>query len=341
MGEAMRKIFAGLLIALLGCAALGTAASAQSPQRRIVIAPPGIPPVFASVILYVAEKQGFYKKYGADVELRPFETGTTAARALIAGDVDLTMAPSPVIIAQISNSQAELVGIYGLINSDFVLASVDPAKTSCKDVVGQGVGVDTVGGARSIALRNVLAGGCSGVTIDNVTQVAVGSNVGPAMLAGSLKFGILHLDDIATLEAQGKKVAQIMSLSKANPNGHYLLFAVNRKRLQENRDAYVRVLAALIEAAKFIRNPNNADEVGRIAVVTGHPENVSRATIRPLIEIDYWPVDHDGMDRARLERLTAVLKKTGAIKPGSEPVPYDRLVDRSVWTDAMALVAKK
>ena len=213
----MQRLFAGLLIALLGCGALATGAGAQSSQPKIVIAPPGIPPVFASVILYVAEKEGFYKKYGANVELRPFETGTTAARALIAGDVELTMAPSPVIIAQISNTQAELVGIYGLINSDFVFASVDPAKTSCKDVVGQGVGIDTVGGARSIALRNVLQGGCPGVTIDNVTQVAVGSNVGPAMLAGDLKFGMVHLDDIATIEAQGKKVVQIMSLTKANP----------------------------------------------------------------------------------------------------------------------------
>ena len=73
-------------------------------------------------------KEGFYKKYGAHVELRPFDTGTTAARALIAGDVELTMSPSPVIIAQISNTGAELVAIYGLINSDFVLASADPSK---------------------------------------------------------------------------------------------------------------------------------------------------------------------------------------------------------------------
>src|SRR5579884_642994 len=337
----MRWTMAALGLALLAFATLVTQAKAQSPHPKIVIAPPGIPPVFASVILYVAEKEGFYKKYGANVELRPFDTGTTAARAVIAGDVELTMSPSPVIINQISNTGAELVAIYGLINSDFVLASIDPSKTSCKDVVGQGVGIDTVGGARSIALRNILAGGCPGVTINDVTQVAVGSNVGPAMLAGSLTFGMLHLDDIATLEAQGKKVAQIMSLTKASPNGHYLLFVVNRKKLQANRDAYVRVMAALIEAAKSIRDPKNADEVAQIATVTGHPANVSKATIQPLLDIDYWPVDHDGMDRRRLEALIAVLQKTGGIKPGSEPVRYERLVDQNVWKDAMALVEKK
>ena len=57
-------------------------------------------------------------------------------------------------------------------------------------------------------------------------------------------------------------------------------------------------MAALIEAAKFIHDPKNADEVAQI--VTGHPANVSKATIQPLIDIDYWPIDHDGMDRGRL-----------------------------------------
>ncbi len=337
----MRRMVAGLFFALAALSTPFNPASAQAQQSKIVIAPPGIPPVFASVILYVAEKEGFYKKYGANVELRPFDTGTTAARALIAGDIELTMSPSPVIINQISNTGADLVGIYGLTNSDFVLASVDPEKTSCKDVVEQGVGVDTVGGARSIALRNILAGGCPGVTIDNVTQVAVGSNVGPAMLAGSLKFGILHLDDISAIEQQGKKVTQIMSTTKANPNSHYLLFVVNRKKLETNRDAYVRVMAALIEAAKFIRDSKNADNVGEIAVVTGHPAKVAAATIKPLLEINYWPVDNDGMDRARLERLIGIMRKTGGIQPGKEPVKYDRLVDQSVWKDAMAMANGK
>ena len=337
----MRCTLARLFVVLAAVIAAFNLASAQSPSPKIIIAPPGIPPVFASVILYVAEKEGFFKKYGANVELRPFDTGTTAARAVIAGDVDFTMSPSPVIINQISNTGAELVGIYGLTNSDFVLASVDPEKTSCKDVAGQGVGIDTVGGARSIALRNILAGGCPGMTIDNVTQVALGSNVGPAMLAGSLKFGIVHLDDIASIEAQGKKVTQIMSTKMASPNSHYLLFVVNRKKLEASRDAFVRVMAALIEAAKFIRDPKNADTVGQIAVVTGHPANVGRATIKPLIDVDYWPVENDGMDRTRLERLIGIMQKTGGIKPGVEPVKYDRLVDQSVWKDAMAMVNGK
>src|ERR1039458_2193763 len=119
--------------------------TALATDTKIVIAAPGIPPIFASVILYVADKEGYFKKYGANVEIRPFDTGTAAARAVIAGVIDMAFSPSALVINQISNTGVGLVAIYGMINSDMVLASVDPSKTSCKDVIGQPVGVDTVG----------------------------------------------------------------------------------------------------------------------------------------------------------------------------------------------------
>ena len=325
-----------LACALLAALAAGGPAAAET--KKMVIAAPGIPPIFASVILYVADKEGMFKKYGVDTEIRPFDTGTAASRAVIAGDIEMSLSPSALLIAQISNADADTVAIYGLTNSDFLLGSTDPAKTSCKDVVGQPVGVDTVGGARSIALRVMLAGGCPGVTIDQVQQVSVSSNVAPAMVAGRLNFGVLHLDDVSVLQAQGKKVTPLLTTQKAAPNSHYLVFVVRRDKLKEHRDDYVRLMASLIEAARFIRDPNNADRVADAATPTGHDKAIAKATIQPLLDIDYWPAADDGLDRKRLESLIAVLKKTGGIKPDKEPVTYDRLTDQSVWRDAKAMV---
>jgi NitT/TauT family transport system substrate-binding protein len=329
-------LMAGALLAAL--AATGPAAAET---KKMVVAAPGIPPIFASVILYVAEKEGFFKKYGVDAEVRPFDTGTAASRAVIAGDIEMSLSPSALLINQISNAGADTVAIYGMTNSDFVLGSTDPAKTSCKDVVGQPVGVDTVGGARSIALRNMLMGGCPGVKIDDVQQVALSSNVAAAMLAGRLNFGVLHLDDVAVLEKQGKKVDKLLTVQKTNPNGHYLVFVVRLDKLKEHRDDYVRLMAALIDSARFIRDPKNADKVADDAAPTGHPKDVSKATIQPLIDIDYWPAADDGLDRKRLESLIAVMKKIGGIKADKEPVKYERLVDQSVWRDAKAMVDAK
>jgi NitT/TauT family transport system substrate-binding protein len=329
------------IVTLAVLAALGSGAIAPGPaaaQKKMVIAAPGIPPIYASVILYVAEKEGLFKKHGVDVEVRPFETGTAAARAVLTGDIEISLSPTTLIINQISNANAPVVAVYGFPNPDWVVATTDPAKTNCKDLVGQPVGVDAIGGARSIALRTMLAGGCPGVKIEDVQQVALSSNTAPAMVAGRLNFGVLHLDDLAVLEAQGKKPTLVLEMKKTNPTSHYLLVTVRQDKLKENRDAYVRAIAALIEAARFMQEPKNADRVADAAAPTGHPKEINRLALKQFLDIGFWADKDDGMDEKRLEAMIQVSVRTGGIQPGKEPVKYDRLVDRTVWKDASALV---
>ena len=59
----------GLLAALL----IGGAGPASAQAKKVVLAIPGIPPIFSVTIAFVAEKQGFFKKHGADVEIRSFD----------------------------------------------------------------------------------------------------------------------------------------------------------------------------------------------------------------------------------------------------------------------------
>jgi ABC-type nitrate/sulfonate/bicarbonate transport system substrate-binding protein len=335
-------MFRGTIIALLVAVCLGSAGgeAALAQSKKFVIAAPGIPPVFASAILYVADKEGFFRKYGANVEVRPFETGATASRAVISGDIEMSLSPTALLISQVSNTNAPVVAVYGIVSSDFLLGSTDPAKTACKDVRGQAVGVDAIGGARSIALRTMLSGGCEGMKLEDVQQTPVGSNVAPALIAGQLKFGVVHLDDVATIEQQGKKIYTLVTEHKANPNGHYLSFIVRQDRLKDDRDQYVRVMAALIEAARFIRDPKNADRVAEDAAPTGQSKDISKATIKPLVDIGYWSADSNSLDQGRIENMIGVVQRTGGIQPGKTPAAYDRLTDPSVFRDALALVER-
>jgi ABC-type nitrate/sulfonate/bicarbonate transport system substrate-binding protein len=338
----VRKIafVVGCLGALAGIAAAPlTPALAQG--KKMVVAAPGIPPIFASVILYVAEKEGFWKKHGAEVEVRPFDTGTAAARAVLTGDIEVSLSPTALIISQISNANANVVAINGFPNPDWILATTDGAKATCKDIAGQSVGVDAIGGARSIALRIMLAGGCSDVKIDDMKQVPLSSNTAPAMIAGQLTYGVLHLDDVAVIERQGKKVHTVLEMKKTNPTSHYLLVTVRQDKLKENRDAYVRFLAGMIEAARFMQDPKNADKVADDAAPVGHAKDISKAALKQFLDIGFWAVDDDGLDQKKIGAMIAIQVKTGGIQPGKEPVKYERLVDASVWRDAKALVDKK
>jgi NitT/TauT family transport system substrate-binding protein len=149
----IRRIFTLMAGGALLAFALMGAGPTSAQAKKVVLATPGIPPIFSMTIVLVAEKQGFFEKHGTNVEIRPFDNGTAAARGVVAGDIDLAWSPTPPVINQISNADVPLVAVYGMPNPDWVIGTTETGKT-CKDLAGQDVGVDSVGGARSVALRS-------------------------------------------------------------------------------------------------------------------------------------------------------------------------------------------
>ena len=229
--------FARMLRAAIGYAALGLALvpAAGLAQQKYTFGIPGIPPVFGGTVALVAEKEGFFKKRGVDVTVRAFETGAAASRAVASGEIAVSLSPTPLIVNQISNTDVKLVGIWGMENPDWLIGATDP-NADCASLKGGAVGVDSLGGARSIALRTMLAG-CK-MKIEDVQQVALSSNVGAAMVAGQLKFGVLHVDDIPVIEAETKKpLKTIITQKSIRPVDHYLLLVANQDQLAKNRDA--------------------------------------------------------------------------------------------------------
>ena len=155
----LRRTFTLTAGAALVAAALAGASPALAQGKKLTIGLPGIPPIFSVTIVHVAEKQGFFKKHGVEVDIRAMDNGTAAARAVVAGDIDMSWSPTPPVINQVSNAGVPLVAVYGMPNPDWVVGTTETGKT-CKDMAGQDVGVDSINGARSVALRSMVAGGC-------------------------------------------------------------------------------------------------------------------------------------------------------------------------------------
>jgi ABC-type nitrate/sulfonate/bicarbonate transport system substrate-binding protein len=326
--------------ALTAAAALALLAGPAAAQnKKVVFGLPGIPPVFGTTIAYVAQDQGYWKAMGIDVEIRPFDTGTAAARAVVSGDIEASLSPSPLIVNQISNSNADIVSIYGMPNPDWLIGSIDKTKTSCADLKGQPVGVDTAGGARSIALRTMLAG-CKGPKIEEVQQVGLGTNVDKAMIGGTLNFGVLHLDDVPAIENQGKAVTVVTTMQRTDPDSHYLLIVVQKAKLAKDRDTYVKFIAGLIKAGEYLKDPKNADHIADVAKPTGRTKAEAKGSLDKYLAMNFWAMTDDGMPKASLEAVTKTQVRVGGILAGKTPVTYDRLVDPSVWKDASALAKK-
>lgn len=330
-GRGARAIGAALLLAFFPalCAA-----------QKITIGIPGIPPIFGTTIVLVADKEGFFKKRGVEVNVRAFETGAFASRAVVAGEIELALGPTPLVVSQVANTGVPLVGIWGMEHPDWLIGSTDPNAT-CASIKGQPVGVDAVGGARSIALKTMLIGGCK-MQIEDVQQVPLSSNTAAAMIAGQLKYGTLHIDDVPIIEAQTKKPVKTIVTQKASrPNDHYLLLIARQDKLGQNRAAFVRAVAALVDAQRFMREPANAAKVAEDAAPTGRTGQLAINALKNYLDMEFWPHEKNGLDPKKIEAVGKGQKAVGNIKGDKTPAPYERLVDTSVWRDAFALVNQR
>jgi NitT/TauT family transport system substrate-binding protein len=330
----MTTLLAG--VGLLAAIVAAPTAPAMAQDKKLSAALPGIPPIFSVMMNYIAAKEGFFKKHGVEVDIRPFDNGTAAARAVVAGDADFSWSPTPPVVNQISNAGVPLVAVYGMPNPDWVIGTTESGK-KCQDIKGQEVGVDSVGGARSVALRSMLAA-CPGVDIKDVKQVALGGGAAQAMIAGRLQYGVLHLDDLAEIRVQGKNLAILQRQTETNPNSHYLMMVVRKDKLAANRAAYVGAVAGMIEAARWMADPKNLDKAAEYCMATGHTKAVAKAALEQFLSINFWALKDDGLPKDKLESVAKLMKKIGAIKPDKTPVTYDQLVDASVWKDAIKLV---
>jgi NitT/TauT family transport system substrate-binding protein len=335
MQRLTRALMSGFAItaALLG---LASPALPQAAGDRITIGLPGIPPVFIAVQAYVAQDQKLFDKYGVKVDLRPFDSGAAAARAVVAGDIALSVSPTPLLVTMISNANVELVGIYGYPKPDWQLGSMDPSKTKCEDVKGQPVGVDSIGGARSIALNQMLRK-CN-LSATDTQQIALSSNVGGAMVGGQIPFGVLHIDDVPVIEREAKKkVGIVIDLNDVTPVNHYLVLATTRDRVQKQKDSLVKVIAALIEAERFMRNPANADKVAQAAAPTGRTPSDAKTALVEYNKIGFWPKDEFGLTQQQFDAVLNVQKRVGGIREGATPLTFERFANQSLWDEAVKL----
>jgi NitT/TauT family transport system substrate-binding protein len=333
----MRAFAKTILAALAGTVLAGAAAAQQRPS--VTLALPGIPPVFVNVQPLVAQQEKLFDKYGVNVTLRPFDTGAAAARAVVAGDIDFAITPTGLLATMISNANVDLIAVYGYEKPTWRLASIDP-NAKCADLKGQAVAIDTPGGARSIALNQLLRS-CS-LTANDTQQVGMSSNGAAALVAGQIKHAVLHFDELPVVEREsGKKLNIMVTITDVNPVDHYTVLVTTRDKIAKNRAAIVGVVAALSEASEFMANPANADKVAKAAEPTGRkPEDAKRA-LDGYVKMGFWPRGSSGVPQQNIEAVVAVQKRVGGIRPEATAPTYDRMVDKSIYEEAAKLVATK
>src|SRR5262249_30913877 len=162
-----------------------------------------------------------------------------------------------------------------------------PAKKTCADLKGQPVGVDAIGGARSVALKTMLQA-CGG-NIEDVQQIVLpSSSTTAAMIAGRITFGVIHIDELPVLAEQKKPATVVYTINQATPDTHFAMIVARRAEISQRRDEYVRMLAGIIDAARWVADPKNADRFAEIAAPTGRTAAEARGALEKYMAIGFW-----------------------------------------------------
>ena len=345
------KKFAATLaatVAGLGFLAVAFSAGPAAAQgKKLTIALPGVPPIFGSIFTFVARDAGIYKKYGLDVTLKPFNSGVGAARAVVSGSIDVSMSPTPPVAVMISNAGVPLKAISGMEINDWMLGSLDPSITTCEQVKGVPVGVDSPRGARWIQLANMIRP-CKLIPDKDVPTVNLSSNVGAAMVSGKLKLGVLHSDDIPVIEREsGKKITIVARVEETSPGSHYVVIVSNKKFIANRRDTLVRMAAAHMEAQNMLYDESKWPEIAKMAAPTGRSIEDSLKALKIFTAMNYWPRSHAGLSKKRISKAIAIQTGVGkrtkgksGINPKKTPVTHADFTDLTIVKDALVLMKK-
>lgn len=310
--------------------------SGSSKLDTITVGLPAIPPVFSSLEFFAAKETGIYKKYGLDVTLRPFQTGTDAIKAMQTGEIDVAFGPAPFFFA-LASKNVPVVAMQGLDVLDWLVASTDPSITSCENLKGQAVGIDAVGGSRYIVLQKILQS--CGLSIDDVDTLAFpGAQSIQAMVAGQLKTSVLHIDELASINKQGGNAQTLVNYRDLFPDDLYMTVSTRKDELEKNRDVYERFVAANMEAAKMLYDPANHDKLAKIATFSGQDQKTASESLAQFLKIKFWPTDA-GLAEEKVKTTIQGQVKAGNIEQAQAPA-YDDVVDLSVWEAAVKLTPK-
>ena len=319
-----------LMTAWIGLA-LGLHPAEAQTKRKVVFGVPVTPPNVVHIPPYVAKEMGFFGEQNIDAEFVTFEGGTQTLRGSVAGGLDITgTSADPAIVAAARGAGTKVLGTYSHKLSQSMLVQGDIK--SCKDLRDRKIGIQEVGAFNEVMSRAVMAS--CGLTPKDVQYVNVSTKGRvPGLLTGQIDTAILHVDQAIVAKKKKPDLNILVNLWEPLPKWLYAAYIAPEKQINENRQLYVDIMAALIKANRFIYN-NKAKTVEIGVKYTQQDSDVVAQTYDILANAGAWPVNN-GLPRDMVEWTINRQVELGTIKAQEKPA-YEKFVDLSVLEAALA-----
>ncbi|HET9653525.1 MAG TPA: ABC transporter substrate-binding protein, partial [Usitatibacter sp.] len=205
----MKRFMHALLAVVLGLTVAATS-WAQAPEKKKITIAVGGKNLFYYLPLTVAERLGYFKDEGLEVEIPDFAGGAKALQALVGGSADMVSGAYEHTINMAAKKQPITAVVLQAKYSSIVMV-LPKAKAASynggKGLKGLKVGVTAPGSSTNMFANNLLVK--AGLKPSDVSIVGVGAGSGAvaAMEKGEID-ALSNLDPVVTqLESTGKFVA--------------------------------------------------------------------------------------------------------------------------------------
>ena len=200
------------LLAIVLALCVATTAHAQSLEKKRITLAVGGKNLLYYLPLTIAERKGYFKAEGLDVEIVDFPGGAKALQAMVGGSADVVSGAYEHTINMHAKGQPIVaIALQGRYNG--IVFAVSKAKAaqykSPQDIKGLKVGVTAPGSSTHMAVQNLAAK--AGLKPDDFAAIGVGASAGAvaAMKRGGID-AISNLDPVITkLESDGDIVVMV------------------------------------------------------------------------------------------------------------------------------------
>jgi len=258
----MKRFIEAVAATLLAAALVaGGSAQAQGLEKKKVTIAVGGKSLFYYLPLTVAERQGYFKQEGLEVEIPNFAGGSQALRALVGGSADMVSGAYEHTINMVAKKQPIKAVVLQAKYSSMVL--VMPKERAAKykggrDLKGLKVGVTAPGSSTNMFVNNLLHK--DGLKPTDVVIVGVGTGAGAvaAMEKGEID-ALVNLDPVVTqLEATGKFVSVVDTRTEKGMETvyggdyHASVIYIQEEFIKKNPNTVQAVVNAMVRANRWI-----------------------------------------------------------------------------------------
>lgn len=276
--------------------------------------------------LWIAKDEGFFRKYGLDVEM-VFIIAGRAAQAMLAGQVAIGLIGATHVTNAVT-AGGDLTMILGLQNKLDYLFIARPSIKSAEELKGKKVAIGTPSGSASLGTYVALDYFGLVPRRDNIVLLGVGGV--PERLA-ALRSGTVDATSLSPefgqiVQSEGYRV--LLDLNKENIPFQSAGLVISHKLMKSNPQLVESIAKATIEAVAYIHNPKNTKIVEQVLAKylrLNKPEQIEKAYVDLRNELPRKPCP-------TLDGIASVLRLMAqhGINPKATQLKPEDVADMSV-----------